>query len=101
MYGNLPYTHEMSAPLKDRRIELRVTSAQKSAIEEAAALQGRSVTDFSAEALTQRAEEVIQRDRQLRVDAIRFDAFLEVLDRPARSVHGLRELLTRESVFVD
>ncbi|WP_341947234.1 DUF1778 domain-containing protein [Microbacterium sp. LWH11-1.2] len=91
----------MASPLKDRRIELRVTSAQKAAIEEAAALQGRSVTDFSAETLVARADEVIQRDRQLRVDAIRFDAFLEVLDRPAQSLDGLRSLLTRGSVFVD
>ncbi|PVE98323.1 DUF1778 domain-containing protein [Microbacterium sp. TPD7012] len=91
----------MASPLKDRRIELRVTSAQKAAIEEAAALQGRSVTDFSAETLVARADEVIQRDRQLRVDAIRFDAFLEVLDRPAQNLDGLRSLLTRGSVFVD
>jgi uncharacterized protein (DUF1778 family) len=91
----------MTAPLKDRRIELRVTSAQKAAIEEAAALQGRSVTDFAAEALTARADEVIQRDRQLRVDAIRFDTFIEVLDRPAQNLDGLRALLTRGSVFVD
>ncbi|CAH0262636.1 hypothetical protein SRABI76_03527 [Microbacterium oxydans] len=91
----------MTAPLKDRRIELRVTAAQKAAIEEAASLQGRSVTDFSADALMARADEVIQRDRQLRVDAIRFDAFIEVLDRPAQSLDGLRELLTRKSLFVD
>jgi len=91
----------MNAPLRDRRIELRVTSAQKAAIEEAAALQGRSVTDFSAETLVARADEVIQRDRQLRVDAIRFDAFIEVLDRPAQSLDGLRSLLTRGSLFVD
>lgn len=91
----------MNAPLKDRRIELRVTSAQKAAIEEAAALQGRSVTDFSAETLMARAEEVIQHDRQLRVDAIRFDTFIEVLDRPAQSLDGIRALLTRGSIFVD
>lgn len=101
MYGDLPYTPFMAAPLKDRRIELRVTSAQKAAIEQAAALQGRSVTDFSADALMERAEEVIQRDRQLRVDAIQFDAFIEVLDRPPRSIDQLRDLLARESVFVD
>ena len=91
----------MGTPVKGKRIELRVTAEQKSAIETAAALQGRSLTDFSAETLMERAHEVIQRDRQLRVDAIQFDAFLEVLDRPPRSINGLRELLARESVFVD
>ncbi|MDX2398961.1 DUF1778 domain-containing protein [Microbacterium algeriense] len=49
----------------------------------------------------ERAQEVIQRDRRLRVDAIRLDAFVEVMDRPPRSVAELRDLLTRETVFVD
>jgi len=90
-----------ATPLKNARLEFRVTAEQKEAIEEAAAIEGRTVTDFSASALVERAQEVIQRERRLRVDAIRFDAFLEVMDRPARSVDGLRELMNRESVFVD
>ncbi|MFK3677352.1 DUF1778 domain-containing protein [Microbacterium sp. NPDC090218] len=90
-----------TTPLKNARLEFRVTTEQKEAIEEAAAIEGRTVTDFSASALVERAQEVIERDRRLRVDAIRFDAFIEVMDRPARSVEGLRELLNRESVFVD
>lgn len=90
-----------SAPLKNARLEFRITSEQKDAIEEAAAIEGRTVTDFSASALYERAQEVIERERRLRVDAIRFDAFIEVMDRPSRSVAGLHELLSRESVFVD
>lgn len=90
-----------SASLKNARLEFRVTAEQKEAIEEAAAIEGRSVTDFSSSALVERAQEVIQRERRLRVDAVQFDAFLEVMDRPARSVDGLRELMNRGSVFVD
>lgn len=103
MYGELPYTGRMSAspPLKNARLEFRVTAEQKDAIEEAAAIEGRTVTDFSASALYERAQEVIERERRLRVDAVRFDAFIEVMERPARSVTGLRDLLSRESVFVD
>lgn len=88
-------------PLKNARMEFRVTAEQKAAIEEAAAIEGRTVTDFSASALIERAEAVIERDRRVRVDAIRFDAFIEVMDRPARSVDALRVLMNRESVFVD
>lgn len=91
----------MSTPLKSARIELRVTAAQKAIIENAAAISGRTVTDFSADALLQRAEEVIHEDRRLRVDAEAFDAFLTVMDRPARSLEGLRELLERKPVFTD
>ncbi|WP_404810427.1 type II toxin -antitoxin system TacA 1-like antitoxin [Microbacterium algeriense] len=56
---------------------------------------------YTASTLVERAQEVIQRDRRLRVDAIRLDAFVEVMDRPPRSVAELRDLLTRETVFVD
>ena len=91
----------MSTPLKQKRIELRVTAAQKQTIEAAAAIEGRTVTDFSISVLAERAEQVIQRDRQVRVEAIQHDAFLVVMDRPAQDVEGLRELFSRETVFVD
>lgn len=100
-YGYLPYTGTMTTPLKNARIEFRVTAAQKAAIETAAAIEGRSVTDFSADALTERAEQVIQRDRNVRIQAEVFDAFVAVMERPARNVEGLRELMTRKPVFVD
>lgn len=90
-----------STPLKNARIEFRVTAAQKETIEAAAAISGRTLTDFSAEVLTERAEDVIQRDRQLRIDARAYDAFLEVMDQPASSVEGLRDLMSRKPVFVD
>lgn len=91
----------MSIPLKNARIELRVTAAQKEIIENAAAISGRTVTAFSADALIERAEEVILEDRRLRVDAEAFDAFLTVMDRPARSLEGLRDLFERKPVFTD
>lgn len=82
-------------------MELRVTAEQKQAIEEAAAIEGRTVTDFSATTLVERAQDVILRERQLRIDAQHFDAFAALMDRPARTVDGLRELMTRKTVFVD
>lgn len=88
-------------PLKDARMEFRVTPDQKQAIETAAAIQGRTVTDFSAGVLVERAQEVIQAERQLRIDASRFDAFARLMDEPARTIDGLRELMTRKPVFVD
>ncbi len=91
----------MTIPLKDKRIELRLTAAQKDVIETAAALEGRTVTDFSTEILTEHAEEVIQRDRQVRVDAEHFQAFLDIMERPAATIDGLKDLLTRTPVFRD
>ncbi|WP_194762530.1 DUF1778 domain-containing protein [Microbacterium sp. UFMG61] len=90
-----------TSSLKAARVEFRVTAEQKQTIETAAALEGRTLTDFSAEALIERANEVIQRERQVRVDAERFDAFARIMDQPAQSIDGLRDLMTRRPVFVD
>lgn len=88
-------------PLKDKRIEVRVTAKQKAAIEQAARIEGRTITDFSVTALAEKAHDVIQRDRQLRVDAVFFDEFTLIMDRPAQSVSGLSKLLKHKTVFVD
>ncbi|MEY9954004.1 DUF1778 domain-containing protein [Leifsonia sp. EB34] len=88
-------------PTKDRRLEVRVTSAQRELIERAAILQGRTVSDFTADTLTERAEEVVRRERELRVDEEAFAAFAEALDAPAQSVEGLAELFRRRTVFID
>lgn len=87
--------------VKDKRLELRVSGEQKELIEQAAALEGRSVTDFSTQVLTEHAHEVIRRNHQLTMDAEAFDAFLAVLDEPARPIPGLVDLFRRPSVFRD
>jgi len=91
----------MSSTTKSDRLELRLTSQQKSEIERAAALSGRSVTDFSVPLLVREAAEVIRVERDLHMSKESWDAFNEILDRPARPVSGLAELLARPSVFTD
>ncbi|MEQ1735389.1 MAG: DUF1778 domain-containing protein [Rhodoglobus sp.] len=86
---------------KSDRLELRLTPEQKTEIEQAAALSGRSVTDFSVPLLVREAGEVIRVERDLRMSKESWDAFNEILDRPARSVSGLADLLKRPSVFED
>ena len=91
----------MSSPVKSDRIELRLTPAQKCEIEQAAAISGRSVTDFSIPLLVREAGEVIRIQRDLRLSKKSWDAFNAILDRPARPVAGLADLLERRSVFED
>ncbi len=91
----------MASPVKSDRLELRLTSEQKLKIEQAAALSGRSVTDFSVPLLVREASEVIRVERDLRLSKKSWDAFNEILDRPATPVAGLAELLRRPSVFTD
>ena len=91
----------MVAATKNDRIELRLTSQQKRDIEQAAAISGRSVTDFSVPLLVEEANEVIRHERELRMSASAWDAFNEILDAPAKPLAGLADLLQRPSVFRD
>jgi len=101
-YGDLPYTFVMATTTrKSDRLDLRLTPEQKREIEEAAAISGRSVTDFSVSVLVEYAEDTIRREREIAMSAKSFEAFSAILDRPAKTVTGLAELLARPSVFVD
>ncbi len=91
----------MVSAIRSDRLELRLTAEQKAKIEQAAALSGRSVSDFSVTVLVKEANEVIQIERELRMSKQAWDAFNEILDRPARPVSGLADLLQRPSVFSD
>jgi uncharacterized protein (DUF1778 family) len=91
----------MSTATKNDRLDLRLTQQQKSDIEKAAAISGRSITDFSVSVLIEEAAEVIRQDRDLAMSQKAWDAFNKVLERPARPLKGLAELLNRPSVFVD
>ena len=101
MYGVLPYTSAMTPSVKSERLELRLTSEQKAHIERAAALSGRSITDFSIPVLTREADDVIQADSEWRISRQSWVAFTQALDRPAMPVDGLAELLSRRSAFTE
>ncbi|MCU1529241.1 MAG: hypothetical protein JWP75_3004, partial [Frondihabitans sp.] len=83
----------MASRTKDDRLDLRLTHAQKDEIEQAAAISGRSLSDFSVSALVEKAEETIRREREVSMSQQSWDAFSAVLDRPAVSVAGLADLL--------
>jgi uncharacterized protein (DUF1778 family) len=91
----------MPSSTKSERIELRLTHVQKQEIERAAALSGRTVTDFSVPLLVREATEVIRVERDLRMSEASWDAFNAILDAPAKPVAGLADLLNRQSVFSD
>lgn len=91
----------MATMMKDDRLDLRLNKQQKKEIERAAAISGRSVTDFSVSVLVEEAAEVISRERDLAMSHDAWQAFTNVLERPARPVEGLAELLQRPSVFTE
>jgi uncharacterized protein (DUF1778 family) len=84
---------------KDRRINLRATSAQESLIRAAAERRGISMTDFVLESACTRAEEAIADQVHFVLSAKQWKAFNEALERPARVRPRLRKLLTEPSIL--
>ncbi len=85
--------------MKEQRLAVRVTARQKQTIERAAAVLGRNVTEFSVQALIERAEEVLTDQRLFAVSQEAWDEFMARLDEPARPLAELVALLQRPSVF--
>ena len=71
-------------PTKPKRLEARVAESEKELIERAAAMAGRSVTDFVVSSALEKAEETIRSHQVLTLSARDSQAFaLAVLDPPA------------------
>jgi uncharacterized protein (DUF1778 family) len=85
-----------SARMRAERLEARITVAQKALIEHAAALQGRSVTDFLLASVQEAASRAIDDHQRLTLSVRDGRAFVEALVSPAplgkRLAAALREL---------
>lgn len=89
----------MKPSLKDRRLAMRVTSAQEEAIKTAAATLGQSVSDFSVQAVLARANELLANQRIFELDDNAWEEFTARLDAPPTPISQLRELATKPSPF--
>ena len=78
-----------------------MTLEQKQLIERAAALKGRSVTDFVSMLATEEAEEVVRAQHSITLSAESFDALLRALDEPPRVLPELKRLLQEQPVWAD
>jgi uncharacterized protein (DUF1778 family) len=74
-------------------INIRVKPAERALIDEAAAAQGKSRSDFMLEAARRAAEEALLDRTLLRVDAATYARFIELLDAPPRPNKELRRLM--------
>lgn len=78
-----------------QRLETRVTAEQKSLIERAAALQGRTVTDFVLTSVQEAARRAIEEHHRLELSVRDSEAFVDALlgSRPVND--RLRETVRR------
>lgn len=85
-------------PVRAERLEARVTTEQKTLIEQAAALQGRTVTDFVLTSVQDAARRAIKEHTQLALSVRDSEVFVDALlnpkpvnDRLRDTVHRYRE----------
>ena len=84
-----------SGRTRAERLETRVTAEQKTLIERAAALQGRSVTDFVLTSVQDAARRAIEEHRQLGLSVRDSEAFVDALLNPTPVNDRLRDTVRR------
>jgi uncharacterized protein (DUF1778 family) len=86
-------------PKRNKRLNLRASSAQKRLLEIVADREDVTVSEFVLESACTRAESIIAEERHFALPPDRWKAFVSALDRPARSKTRLRKLLSEPSVL--
>ncbi len=84
-----------STRVRAQRLEARVTAEQKTLIERAAALQGRTVTDFVLTSVQDAARRAIEEHRQLELSVRDSEAFVEALLNPEPVNDRLQDTVRR------
>lgn len=80
---------------KEYPISMRLPEADVAMIDRAAALRGRSRTDFVRDAAVRAAEEVVMEQGLIRMSPEGFANFVEILSRPAAIVPEMMDVLKR------
>jgi uncharacterized protein (DUF1778 family) len=84
-----------SGRTRAERLEARITAEQKSLIERAAALQGRTVTDFVLTSVQDAARRAIEEHHQLALSVRDSEAFVDALLNPKPVNDRLRDTVRR------
>lgn len=80
---------------KEHPLSMRLPEADIAIIDRAAALRGRSRTDFVRDAAVRAAEDVLMETLPIRMSLAGFKAFMAALSGPAASVPEMLELFQR------
>jgi uncharacterized protein (DUF1778 family) len=86
-------------PPKAGRIAVRTTDEERELIAEASRATATTVSAFVLRASLARAEDVLADRREFRLPAERWNALIDLLDRPPAEKPRLRRLLTEPSTL--
>jgi uncharacterized protein (DUF1778 family) len=84
---------------RSEKLDLRLTSDAKRALQAAAAVVHRSLSEFVLESALARADEALADRRTFRLDATQWKAFMAALDAPPRPLPRLEGLLKEPGFF--
>lgn len=87
------------APRKEDRLELRLESERRQLLDQAAKTAGLSTSAFVLEHATLAAQQMLADRTVFVLPPDRWDAFVELLDRPEQPVEGLAAFLARPSIL--
>ncbi len=84
---------------RTEKLDLRLTTAAKQALQTAAAAERRSVSEFVLDSALSRAEEMLAARRHFGLDGERWKAFQAALDAEPRELPRIRKLFAKPGVF--
>jgi uncharacterized protein (DUF1778 family) len=93
----MPATRKRTS--RNEKLDLRLSARDKRILQDAAAVERRTVSDFVLHSALMRAEEALIDRRTFYVDAATYDAFVAALDAPPRQHPRLKRLLTEPTIF--
>ena len=85
--------------IRTKRLNIRATDRQEKLIRTGAETKGVSITEFILESACMHAEHVLAERRDFVASPKQWQAFLDLLDRPAQVKSGLAELFSRPGVL--
>ena len=88
-------------PARRERLEARITADQKALLQRAAALEGRSITDFVVSSAQAAAEETIRRHEVITLTARDGAAFVEAVMNPPAPNERLRDAARRRQALTE
>ena len=89
------HSQSVRGRVRAQRLETRVTAEQKTLIERAAALQGRTVTDFVLASVQDAARRAIEEHQQFELSVRDSETFVEALLNPTPVNDRLRDTVRR------
>ncbi len=90
-------TPRMQSKTRDRAINIRTTEEQRALIDRAAALAGKSRSNFMVESAMRQAERVLLDRTFFSLDSDAFERFEQILESPVPAPDELRALMHAKS----